>query len=114
MTEPALSTAERGRGVLVISLDFELHWGVFDHLSVEEYRANLLGARACIPRMLELFEEFEVHATWATVGLLFFGARDDLIGGLPVERPQYADPRLSAYSLVDTLAPSSSPRCNCR
>jgi len=105
LTEPGLSMSERERGVLVISLDFELHWGVFDHLSVEDYRTNLLGARTSIPRMLELFEEFEVHATWATVGLLFFGTRDDLIGGLPAERPRYADARLSAYSLVDELGP---------
>jgi len=105
LTVPRLSTSVHENGVLVISLDFELHWGVFDHLSVEDYRTNLLGARASIPRMLELFQEFDVHATWAIVGLLFFGTREDLIGGLPVERPRYADPRLSAYSLLDALGP---------
>ena len=93
-------------GVFVISLDFELHWGVFDHLSVDDYRKNLLGARASIPRMLALFEEFDIHATWATVGLLFFGTREELIAGLPARRPQYADRRLSAYGLLESLGPN--------
>jgi len=101
-----LSTSQHPGGVLVISLDFELHWGVFDHLSVDDYRKNLLGARASIPRMLALFEEFEIHATWATVGLLFFGTREDLIAGLPARRPQYVDQRLSAYGLLDSLGPN--------
>jgi len=96
----------RHPGVFVISLDFELHWGVFDHLSVDDYRKNLLGARASIPRMLSLFEEFEIHATWATVGLLFFGTRAELIAGLPARRPRYVDQRLSAYGLLDSLGPN--------
>ena len=59
-------------GALVISLDFELHWGVRDKRPVDgPYRENLLGAREAIPQMLDLFEEFGVAATWATVGFLF-------------------------------------------
>ena len=59
-------------GALVISLDFELHWGVRDKRPADgPYRENLLGAREAIPRMLDLFEEFGVAATWATVGFLF-------------------------------------------
>ena len=66
-------------GVLVISLDFELHWGVRDLTPVDgPYRGNLLGAREAVPRMLELFERFEFGATWATVGFLFASTRDEL------------------------------------
>ena len=66
-----------GFGALVISLDFELHWGVRDKRPVDgPYRENLLGAREAIPRMLDLFEEFGVAATWATVGFLFAKNRD--------------------------------------
>jgi len=54
----------RKPGALVISLDFELHWGVRDRLSAEgPYRANLLGARAAVPRMLALFEKYGVAVT---------------------------------------------------
>ncbi|MDQ4131273.1 MAG: polysaccharide deacetylase family protein [Actinomycetota bacterium] len=85
-------------GVLVISLDFELHWGVRDLTPVDgPYRANLLGARQAVPRMLELFERFELGATWATVGFLFAASRDELERFLPEVRPAYVDANLSPY-----------------
>ena len=90
-------------GVFVISLDFELHWGVFDHLTVDAYRENLLGARQAIPAMLALFERFGVHVTWATVGLLFFDRRSDLVAGVPDAKPTYDDHRLSPYTLLPSL-----------
>jgi len=91
------------RGILLISLDFELHWGVHDTLEADDYRENLLGVRRAVPALLDLFGEYGIHATWATVGFLFFERRDDLIRGLPDEKPSYTDGRLSPYSLVQTL-----------
>jgi peptidoglycan/xylan/chitin deacetylase (PgdA/CDA1 family) len=70
-------------GVFVVSLDFELHWGVRDHLSVAQYRENLLGARRVVPRLLDLFTRYGVHATWATVGALMLDAREELVRRLP-------------------------------
>jgi peptidoglycan/xylan/chitin deacetylase (PgdA/CDA1 family) len=84
-------------GLFVISLDFELHWGVRDHRSVDDYRANLLGVRQAIPKMLELFRAHGVHATWATVGLLFFDSQQELEASLPSRLPAYADANLSPY-----------------
>ena len=68
---------------LVISLDFELHWGVYDLWSVAEYRANLLGARTAVPAMLALFAEHGIHATWATVGGLCCEDRRELLEVAP-------------------------------
>jgi peptidoglycan/xylan/chitin deacetylase (PgdA/CDA1 family) len=85
-------------GALVISLDFELHWGVRDHApATGAYRPNLLGVWSVVPRMLELFEEFGIAATWATVGFLFARSRQDREWLAPSTRPRYADPRLSPY-----------------
>jgi peptidoglycan/xylan/chitin deacetylase (PgdA/CDA1 family) len=85
-------------GALVISLDFELHWGVRDKHPVDgEYRQNLLGARSVIPRMLELFEEFQAAATWATVGFLFAQSRAELVSYSPSLKPKYTDTSLSPY-----------------
>jgi len=95
-------------GALVISLDFELHWGVHDKRSVEAYRRNLLGARAAVPAMLALFREFAVHATWATVGLLFFESKRELLGGLPSRRPAYTRGELSPYGLLSSLGESEA------
>jgi len=77
-------------GALVISLDFELHWGLRDVLATHApYRRNLLGARSAIPRILALFRQFEIAATWATVGFLFARDRDELADFFPVVRPLY-------------------------
>jgi len=90
-------------GVFVVSLDFELHWGVCDRLTVDEYRENLLGARRAIPAMLALFEQFGIHATWATVGFLFYDRREALLSAVPAELPTYAEPDLSCYNLLPAL-----------
>lgn len=86
-----------GRGALVISLDFELLWGMQDLLPDDggAYRDNLLGARSAIPAMLELFAEFDIAATWATVGMLFAENREELEAWFPAAAPAYEDPRLS-------------------
>ena len=90
-------------GTFVISLDFELHWGMRDHKTVDQYRDNLVGARRAIPVLLDTFAEYDIHATWATVGFLFFSRRSDLLRALPTERPKYTDPRLSPYEHIDVI-----------
>lgn len=94
--------AARG-GVLVVSLDFELYWGVRDRMTIDKYRANLLGVRAVVPALLALFAEYGIHATWATVGFLFFAGRDDLLRALPTRRPRYVNRKLSPYEDIARL-----------
>jgi hypothetical protein len=85
-------------GAFVISLDFELHWGVRDRFPVDgSYRNNLLGAREAIPAMLELFESFDIGATWATVGFLFARSPREMEAFAPRSKPRYANPALSPY-----------------
>jgi hypothetical protein len=76
--ESSANLAGPGYGAFVISLDFELHWGVRDHEPPDgPYHANLLGARKAIPRLLELFEHYGISATWAIVGFLFAESREE-------------------------------------
>lgn len=90
----------RGGGQLVISLDFELHWGNLSRPLAQE-RARLIGTRDAIPRLLSLFESFGVHATWATVGFLFADGVDELRACLPDQRPRYADESLDPYLYIE-------------
>jgi peptidoglycan/xylan/chitin deacetylase (PgdA/CDA1 family) len=90
-------------GAFVVSLDFELHWGVRDHTAVDGYRDNLLGVREAIPGMLGLFRKYEIHATWATVGFLFARSKQDLMRHLPERRPQYENHELSPYPELDRV-----------
>jgi peptidoglycan/xylan/chitin deacetylase (PgdA/CDA1 family) len=92
-------TQNQNFGALVISLDFELHWGVRDKCAPDgPYRENLLGARKAIPQILDLFEEFDIAATWATVGFLFAESRREREEFSAAVRPQYEDKRLDPYS----------------
>ncbi len=91
-------------GKFVISLDFELMWGVRDHLDVAAYGGNVLGVRAAIPRMLELFERHGIRATWATVGMVFCASEDELMASAPARRPAYANTKLSNYGYFSEAA----------
>lgn len=93
-----MSSAEPACGAFVISLDLELHWGLRHHVPVAgTLRERLLGARAIVPRLLSLFEEHRVSATWAVVGFLFASSREELEAHLPVLRPQYRHRELDPY-----------------
>lgn len=85
-------------GALVISLDFEIHWGVRDYKSADgDYRQHLLGERQSVPAMLALFREFEIAATWATVGFLFARSKADLEKYKPAVLPVYENKSLFPF-----------------
>lgn len=97
-------------GHFVISLDFELYWGMFDRLSLDEYGENVLGVRTALPKMLEIFTRDGIHATWATVGMLMARSKEELLSCAPEEalRPRYSDMRMSAYQHLDSGAVGES------
>jgi peptidoglycan/xylan/chitin deacetylase (PgdA/CDA1 family) len=96
-------------GIFVVSLDFELMWGVlYRRDGVADYDANILGVRQAIPEMLNLFSKYEIHATWATVGLLFFSNKEDMLRGCPQAKPAYQNSRLSPYTRVPTVGADES------
>lgn len=98
----------RTPGTLVLSLDFELYWGMRDLVPLERYRENLLGVRQAIPAMLELFRRYDIHATWATVGFVFFGDRQSLLAALPERKPNYQNRALSPYDDVQQVGPDEA------
>lgn len=90
-------------GTLVVSLDFELFWGVRDIIAVEDYRDRLLGTHRVVPLLLDLFRDYGIHATWAIVGFLFFESQKELVNHLPNRKPAYADQRLSPYPYISNM-----------
>jgi peptidoglycan/xylan/chitin deacetylase (PgdA/CDA1 family) len=85
------------KAAFIVSLDLELYWGVRFLHSLDRCRERLLQVRPAIARILELFEEYDIHATWAGVGLLFFQNRDELLEGLPAVKPDYNPRYFSPY-----------------
>ncbi len=63
---------ELDKGIFTISLDFELIWGTIDLFGVEKFRQACETERnQVVDRLLELFTEYRIPATWLTVGHLF-------------------------------------------
>jgi peptidoglycan/xylan/chitin deacetylase (PgdA/CDA1 family) len=86
------------KGVFVISLDFELHWGVWDVTTKESYGNNILGVSEVIPRLLDLFSHYNIKATFATVGFLFAKNKQDLELYLPLIKPGYNNDGYNVYT----------------
>lgn len=84
-------------GTLMVSLDFELFWGMLDVCTLDDYRENVLGGRKAIPELLKLFQTYDIHATWAAVGFLFGENYEELRQFFPEQIPDYADNRLDPY-----------------
>lgn len=61
-------------GSVVLSLDAELAWGFRDSETIPESR--VATARKSWLRLLELFDDFDVPATWSVVGHLFLDSCD--------------------------------------
>ncbi len=89
------------KGIFIISLDFELFWGVRDHRTLENYGENIRNVHQVVPRLLELFSKYNVHCTWATVGFLFFNEKKEMISNLPAERPTYKKKEYDPYPYLE-------------
>lgn len=82
---------------LIVSLDFELFWGMQDNTRLDDYKQNVLGGRKAIPRLLSLFQKYDIHATWATVGFQFAHTEEEIHRFMPNQLPTYENPSLSSY-----------------
>ncbi len=99
-------------GIITISLDFELHWGGFEKWALQpshtnprnqaSYNQYFLNTRDVIPQLLSLFEKYDVHVTWATVGMLLADSKKELWAHTPSLKPSYQNQSLSAYQFIET------------
>ena len=99
------SIAYCATGRVVLSLDFELRWGVHDvyGLEVDGYRGNLEREREVIPDLLKVFVDHGIRATWAAVGAIGCDSWDDYFSRAP-QPPEYANPAFAVkpqYADID-------------
>jgi len=64
-------------GTFTLSLDTELAWGRFDTTAVERLSEQFRATRTVVTDLLELFERYDVSATWALVTHLLKDCRPD-------------------------------------
>jgi peptidoglycan/xylan/chitin deacetylase (PgdA/CDA1 family) len=57
-------------GALTISIDLELAWGVWDHLTPDDLQMAETEERSICTALIELFDRYDVPATWAIVAAL--------------------------------------------
>lgn len=85
-------------GTFIISLDFELHWGVFGSVGPDSpYIKNLINTPLAIYRILELFKVRNISATWATVGFLFSESKHMLKDFEPSVKQIYDNSKSNPY-----------------
>lgn len=85
-------------GKFVISLDFELLWGVRDKRTIESYGDSITAVKEIIPRLLNLFEKYNINATFSIVGFLFAENKKELLSFCPSKKPNYTNTNLSPYN----------------
>lgn len=90
-------------GYFVISLDFELFWGVFDVVKDDSYKSNIRNVRHVIPRLLELANAYKIKLSFATVGFLFADNKTNLLESLPLIKPEYGDSNFSPYNHLKSI-----------
>ena len=65
-----MNNQDNNTGAFVISLDYELFWGVWAVATQETYGANITGVKEVIPALLNAFKTYDIKATFAIVGFL--------------------------------------------
>jgi hypothetical protein len=89
---------------LVISLDFELFWGVSDSRTINAYGKNIEGVWRAVPALLSMFHQYDVRATWATVGMLMCRNYAQWRDIRPSTLPKYLRSSCSTYELDATVS----------
>ena len=87
--------------LLNISLDFELHWGRFDKVVLDlQGKKYFENTRYAFPKMVDLFCAYDVHVTWAAVGMLYNKDANDWHRHQPSLYPSYTQKKYSSYEWV--------------
>lgn len=111
--KPGVGDSAKKTGYFLLSLDTELAWGYFDCFRPQMFSAGGWRERRSVDLLLDVFDEFNITATWAVVGHLFherYQAGDaypsmDWNGRYPVFERLYknSSPLLYGADIIDTL-----------
>lgn len=94
------------KGTLIISLDFELLWGLsgWNKTQIESYKTNLNGSISALKSILEVLNRYSMKCTIAFVGGMNYISTDDFYKVAPKKTPQYTNTLFSSYeSLIPNV-----------
>ena len=67
------------KGTFIISIDCEMLWGMRDFSEKKSLTGEyVLVGHSVMLRILELFKKYDIHATWAFVGLCLLESKDEI------------------------------------
>lgn len=91
------------KGYLVISLDFELIWGLagWTTTKIAPYYKNIDNAITALEKMIELFHKYDIKCTIGFVGAMNYNTLDELNTKLKIfKRPSYIKPIFYSFGSV--------------
>lgn len=99
-------------GNFVISLDFELIWGLagWSKEQIDTYIPNLKNAIQALKRIIETLSKYDIKCTIGYVGFMKYQSVDDLKNHLPIITPQYDNMSFSSIKSLIPLAESVYPQ----
>jgi len=82
-------------GIFCISLDFEKFWGIHDVSKWQDQAEKLKRVENVVYDLLDLFEKYNIHVSWATIGLLNYSNLEELIRAnsdkqIPYKKSEYS------------------------
>lgn len=92
-------------GSLVISLDFELFWGLagWTESQLNDYRPRIEGAVKALQLILETFTKYNIKCTIGFVSGINYASLSDYLSVAPIEKPSYKKELFSSYGLLHTM-----------
>lgn len=95
-------------GSFIISLDFELFWGLLDAIEYKENLQRIISTQDIALRLIEVFERNKISVSWATVGLLMLNDSEELSNlKNKIIEPSYENPKFNNYINYENLKKSS-------
>lgn len=93
------------RGTFVISLDFELFWGLagWNESQLEGYRPRVEGAINALRRITETLKKYDMKCTIGFVGGINYKTLEDFLEASPFLRPTYSNQLFSSYGVLHKL-----------
>lgn len=92
-------------GKLVISLDFELFWGLagWKQNQLKAYQPRIEGTITALEQILGTFKKYDVKCTIGFVGGINYKSLNDYIEAMPSVQPSYTNKLLASSGLLQSM-----------
>lgn len=93
------------RGKFLISLDFELFWGLsgWSKEQIAKYAPNVENSIFALMKILDLLRKYNVKSTIGYVGAMRFSSKEDFLQFVSFEKPVYDYEPYSSYNSIVPL-----------